>query len=123
MPPETSVTLEQAMGELLSLVREDGLGVEQAQAVWKRCAAAQEDVLARLETDLGELSEPERNELRKQLEHLLQLNAVARQAVVEERQAITGRLTRAREGGQQLRGYGQGSSTSSGLGESCDMAG
>lgn len=114
--------LERAMGELLSVMRERTAGPEQLNAAWKRCAEAGASVSELIERGGGE-TEEERIALRRALEQLLRLNAVARQAVLEEQRGLTASLDRARNVSKRLLGYSPGASSSTQPGSSCDLAG
>jgi len=122
MPFAETKALEHAMGELLSVMRESAAKPEQLRAAWNRCAEAGVAVSALVERG-GERTEGERLELRRALEQLLRLNAVAKQAVVEEQRSLTANLDRARSASKRLRGYSPGASKSTQPGSSCDVAG
>jgi len=116
MPAEVE-RLERALRELLTRLEDPG--GEGLEAAWQRCHEAEAELVAYLE-GAGALSEAERASLREDLERLVRLNAIARQAVLRGQDGLAAELMDARRKHAQVRGYASAEPTSGG---SCDLAG
>lgn len=115
--PDEIVAMELAMQDLLALLADpNSNGLEEA---WARCGAAQTEV-DQLLSNASALPNEERLELRKGLEGLVRLNAIARQAAHHAQDSLAGQLTVNKKSSEQMDGY---RAKSSAPGGSCNMAG
>ncbi|HIG11699.1 MAG: hypothetical protein ABGY71_02665 [bacterium] len=110
--------LELTMGELLSVLQSGEATSEDIAASWIRCQTTGEAVTTALERSRSSAAADKT--LVEALERLVQLNAIARQAVAKEQAALTGRLRHSRRSVAQVRGYTPGAPAS---GRKCDLAG
>lgn len=116
MPAEVE-RLDLAMQELLALLADPE--AEGVPGAWERCqeaGTALNGLLARS----AEFTEPEREALRADLDRLMRLNAIARQAVLRQQDGLAKTLVEARQKQEQVRAYSGGRANSGGT---CDMAG
>jgi len=109
--------LDLAMQELLALLADSE--ADGVPAAWQRCQQAEQALIARV-AESAELSEAEREDLRADLDRLMRLNAIARQAVLRQQDGLARTLVDARQKQSQVRAYSTGGAKSGG---SCDMAG
>ncbi|MFT7670783.1 MAG: hypothetical protein ACI8X5_003496 [Planctomycetota bacterium] len=109
--------LEGALHELLALI--DGAESQAVSAAWSRCQEAQLELNVYL-AGAPSLTAVERSALRTGLERLAQLNAIAMQSAVCEKQAVSGKLSSVKKINEQMKAYaGRRAST----GGTCDLAG
>ena len=110
--------IELAMRELLTMLRGEDTAAEELQAAWARCSTVGggiEAVLERLKA-----TGPADGSTREALDRLVQLNAIIRQAVVAQQDALASSLAQTRETGTQVRGYAPAAPVAGGK---CDLAG
>ncbi len=116
MPAELQA-LDQAMRELLAMLSDpESAGIDRA---WVRCQKAQAEVVELLERR-DECSPDERNEIRKGLEGLVRMNAIARQATLGAQDSLAKTLLATKQANVKMQGYGAKTDVP---GASCDMAG
>lgn len=116
MPAEIQ-ELDQAMRDLLAMLSDpESEGID---AAWSRCQAAQEGVMELLARG-AECSEEERLEIRKGLEDLVRLNAIARQATRGAQDSLAKSIVKTKRTSESMQGY---RATEEATGGSCNMAG
>jgi stage V sporulation protein SpoVS len=110
--------LELAMRELLSVLKSPDTTPEELRASWERCQSVGGGLAAILE-GVGGGAEVDA-ETADALDRLVRLNAITRQAIVEQQAGLAASLVRTRASGTQVRGYATAPPSSGGK---CDLAG
>ena len=111
-------TLELAMRELLSVLKSPDTTPEELRASWERCQSVGGGLTAILQ-GLGSEARADA-EVADALDRLVRLNAITRQAILEQQAGLAASLVRTRASGTQVRGYAAAPPNSGGK---CDLAG
>jgi hypothetical protein len=110
--------LELAMRELLSVLKSPDTSPEELRASWERCQSVGGGLTAILE-GLGAEGRGDAA-VADARDRLVRLNAITRQAILEQQAGLAASLVRTRASGTQVRGYAAAPPDSGGK---CDLAG
>ena len=109
---------ERRMRELIALLDGANSGVAALERAWSACVE-HGPALDRAARSAAAAAGEERKSLRKQLERLVELNAIARQAIQDEEHRVEAELLRLRGAKSALHVFASPVET----GESCDVSG
>lgn len=110
--------LEKEMRDLVALLGGARTSIETLERAWNACAVHAPRIAAAATTAIGTAGS-ERAALRRQLERILELNAVARDALRAEQEALMSGIVQARAARATLSSHAGAED----VGSSCDVAG